>query len=278
MLSVIDVGGGLRGIYGAGVFDRFIDEGINFDLCIGVSAGSANVASFLACQKGRNYRFYRDYSQRKEYMSFHNFIKHGSYIDLNYVYATLTNSDGEDPICYENIKNYNGEFLIVSTDAVTGKSEYFTKNNLSQDNYSVFSASSCLPFVCRPIEINGKKYFDGGVSDPAPLEKAIEKGSDKIILILTKPKSELLSDKRNKTVAKIIEKKYPETAKMLRSSHEKYNSAVKKAMELEKEGKLLIIAPDDCCGVKTLTKDKEKLRLLYEKGYDDAEKAIDFLK
>ena len=45
MTGVIDVGGGTRGIYGAGVFDWCIDNGIKFHYCIDVSAGSANCVS-----------------------------------------------------------------------------------------------------------------------------------------------------------------------------------------------------------------------------------------
>lgn len=85
--GVIDVGGGLRGIYGAGVLDRCLEEDLRFDLCIGVSAGSANMASYLAGQHGRNKPFYDEYSFRREYMSVHNLIRKHSYLDLGYVYG-----------------------------------------------------------------------------------------------------------------------------------------------------------------------------------------------
>ena len=180
MNAVIDAGGGLRNIYTAGVFDRCIDDDIYFDLCIGVSAGSANLSTFLAKQRNRTYRFYHDYSQRKEYMSLGNFIRKGSYLDLDYIYAVLTNSDGEDPIDYPRIARYEGEFLIAATDALTGQAHYFTKKDLSQDNYRVFSASSAIPVVCKPVTINGREYVDGGVAVPVPLEKALEKAAEVI--------------------------------------------------------------------------------------------------
>lgn len=96
--GVIDVGGGLRGIYGAGVLDRCLEEDLRFDLCIGVSAGSANMASYLAGQHGRNKPFYDEYSFRREYMSVHNLIRKHSYLDLGYVYGTLSNAGGENPL------------------------------------------------------------------------------------------------------------------------------------------------------------------------------------
>ena len=67
--AVVDVGGGLRGVYATGVLDRCLEEGVRFDAGVGVSAGSANIASYLAGQKGRNYQFYAEYSSPKEYMS-----------------------------------------------------------------------------------------------------------------------------------------------------------------------------------------------------------------
>ncbi len=278
MNAVIDAGGGLRGIYTAGVFDRCLDDDIYFDLCIGVSAGSANISTFLSKQKLRTYRFYHDYSQRKEYMSLGNFIRKGSYLDLDYIYSVLTNSDGEDPIDYPQLAKYEGQLLIPATEAETGKAHYFTKDDLSQDNYKVFCASSAIPFVCKPVEINGKKYMDGGVAVPVPLEKALEMGAEKIVFALSKPKDFRRSSSRNDIIAKLIRKKYPEAAKVLLESNAEYDRLVDKAIELEKEGKVLIVSPDDTCGVDTLTKDKEKLHSLYEKGYRDAEKIKEFLK
>ena len=97
-IGVIDVGGGYRGIYAAGVLDYCMDQNITFDLGIGISAGSANLASYAAGQKGRNYRFYTEYGFRKQYASLGNFIRKKSYIDMDYVYGTLSNHDGESPL------------------------------------------------------------------------------------------------------------------------------------------------------------------------------------
>ena len=88
MVGIIDVGGGLRDIYGAGVFDRLLDDGVQLDYCLGVSAGSANVASYLAKQRGRNHRFYIEYSKRKEYMSPSNLYKIGAFLNLKYIYQS----------------------------------------------------------------------------------------------------------------------------------------------------------------------------------------------
>lgn len=277
MIGIIDVGGGLRDIYGAGVFDRLIDEGIKFDYCIGVSAGSANIASYIAGQKGRNYKFYTEYPSHKDYMSLQNIFKKGMYLDLHYVYGVLSNSGGLDPLDYEQMSRYDGQLRVVATNAYTGKAEYFDSDDLSKDNYIVLEASSCLPVICPPIKIGDGTYYDGGLSDPVPFEKAFSDGCDKVVIILTKPIEPLDKNKRDLVGAMVLDKKFPNFAKAMREHNDKYNSAVEQAQRLQAEGKALIICPDDVLGVGTLTKDKEKLNALYEKGYGDAEKIKDFI-
>ena len=106
--GVVDVGGGLRGIYAAGIFDHCLDADLRFDLCIGVSAGSANIASYLAGQRGRNHTFYTEYAFRKEYMSLRNFLRKRSFVDLDYVYSTLSDAGGEYPLDYARLRGEPG--------------------------------------------------------------------------------------------------------------------------------------------------------------------------
>ena len=133
----MDVGGGFRGIYAAGVLDYCMDKGIRFDLGIGVSAGSANLASYTAKQPRRNHQFYTEYALRKQYMGLGNFIRKKSFIDLDYVYGTLSNSDGESPLDYVTMCNNRMEFIVVATEAETGQVKYFGKNDLAQNNYDI---------------------------------------------------------------------------------------------------------------------------------------------
>lgn len=275
--GIVDVGGGLRGVYAAGVFDYCLDESIQFDLCIGVSAGSANVTSYIAGQKKRNYPFYTEYPFRKEYMSLRNFLFKKSYLDLDYVYGTLSNADGENPLDYQSIISSPIEFFAVATEAETGEAKYFDKTDLHQDDYSVLKASSAIPFVCHPYQVNGIPYYDGALSDTVPIEKAFACGCDKVVLVLTKPKDILRTIGKDGVFADRIQKKYPHSAERLRNRAEQYNRGVVLAKEYEAQGKALIIAPDDTCGVDTLTRKRDALQKLYEKGYRDAKAIHAFL-
>ncbi len=268
MIGVIDVGGGLRGIFGAGVLDCCIDNDILFDYAIGVSAGSANLASYFAEQKGRNYVYYTNYAFRKEYMSFGEFIKNKNYVNLDYVYGTLSNSNGEFPLHYKKMIDRINEFKIVATDAITGKPFYFDKSNLIKDDYGPFKCSSCLPVACKPYYWNGRSYFDGGLTDPIPIKKAFEDGCEKVVVILTKPKNFFRNNKTDRRMALVIKKKFPNVANALNWRADTYNQELKKCLELEKQGKVLIVAPDNIEGMNTLTKDKEKVKRLYQKGYN----------
>ncbi|MBR4726772.1 MAG: patatin family protein [Clostridia bacterium] len=270
MTGIIDVGGGLRDIYGAGVFDRCMDDGILFDCCIGVSAGSANLASYLAGQRGRNYQFYTEYSFRKEYMSVDALLKTGAFIDLDYVYGTLSHAAGENPLAFHRVRAYQGVLNIVATEADTGLPRYFDKADMSQDNYLAFNASSAIPFVCKPVVINGATYFDGGIADPVPIDRALALGCDRIVLILTRPAGYTASGKTERRIANACEHRYPAVAAQLRNRAALYNASVLRAFELQALGKCRIIAPDDTCGVGTLSRTKESLDALYQKGYADA--------
>lgn len=197
-LGVIDVGGGMRGMYATGVLDRCLDEKIRFDYCIGVSAGSANLASYLAGQKGRNKQFYGEYARRRAYMGLGNFLRKGCFIDMDYVYGVLSNSDGESPLGYTAIVENPADFIVVAENAVTGESKYFTKEDMAQDDYRILMASSSIPGVNRPYVVDGTPYFDGALGDPVPIAKAFADGCDKVVLILTRPAEEPRSPKRMK--------------------------------------------------------------------------------
>ena len=275
-IGVIDVGGGFRGIYAAGVLDRCLEDQVQFDYCIGVSAGSANVASYLAGQKGRNYVFYSEYGRRRKYMSLRNFIFKKSYIDLDYVYSTLSNSDGEYPLDYWKIAENGAEMEVVATDAADGSAKYFTKADIRQDEYGIFKASSAIPMVCHPYEVGGHFYYDGAVSDPIPLERALERGCDKVVLILTKPADIPRSPERDQKLAGMLKKKYPQIAEGLAQRAERYNRGVALARKLETEGRALIIAPESTDGADTLTRKKEILGHFYRRGVRDGGKIREF--
>lgn len=276
-IGIIDVGGGYRGVYAAGVLDYCLDHQIAFDLGIGVSAGSANLITYAAGQRGRTLRFYTEYGLRKEYASLNNFITKKTFLDLDYVYGTLSNSDGEDPLDYAAVMTAPMELLIVASKADTGEAMYFSKSDIRQDNYAPLKASCAIPFVCHPYAVESTLYMDGALADPVPIRKAFDEGCDKIVLLLTRPEDYQRNSKQDRLLARMICSRYPIAADKLRQRAQRYNDDIEYAKQLAKEGKLLIVAPDDTCGVSTLSRNKDNLLRLYHKGYGDGEKITVFL-
>lgn len=276
-LGVVDVGGGLRGVYAAGIFDFCLTEGVRFDICVGVSAGSANIASYAAGQRGRNLLFYTEYPLREEYMGFRNFRREHTYLNLDYIYGTLSNSGGENPLDYQAIQRSATELIMVACDARTGRARYFHKSDLKMDDYCVLKASSAIPFICRPYEVEGIPYYDGALGDPVPVDQVFAAGCDRAVVILSKPRGTIRAPGRDLWFARMIQRRYPQAAKALRRRAERYNEGVLRAMEYERQGRALILAPDDTYGVDTLTKNQGALRKLYHKGQEDARAILDFV-
>ncbi len=270
MTGIIDVGGGLRGIYGAGALDRCLDEGVSFDVCLGVSAGSANLAAFLAGQRGRNYRFYTEFAARPEYMGAQTLARKREYIDLSYVYGTLSNEDGDAPLDYDALMRSPAALYVTATDAETGDAVYFPKAAFSRNDYGILNASCAMPVACRPQAVNGRLFYDGGVADPVPVEKALDLGCDFIVLVLTRPLSYTGESRVDLLAARLLEKNAPQISALLRTRGQRYRHGVARALALAKEGRCRILAPDDTCGAGTVTRDAEKLLRLYFKGYRDA--------
>lgn len=277
IIGVIDMGGGERGVYGAGVLDRCMEQGISFDYCVGISAGAANMITYLAGQEGRNFAFYTHYSFRPQYMGLGVFAKKHQFVDLDYVYGALTNSDGEYPLDFQAALSSGKELVVVATDAKTAQPVYCGLDDMAQDDYAAIKASSAIPVVSKPYPVRGQLCFDGALSDPLPVRKALEAGCEKVVVILTRPKGSYRSSSGDVRLARIIAPVYPRIAEALRNRAGLYNLQLDIAKKYEHEGKALIVAPDNIGKMKTLTKDKSAIEELYGKGFKDAEAIFSYL-
>lgn len=268
MIGIIDVGGGMRGVYGAGVLDYFLDQDVHFDYCLGVSSGSANIASFVARQKERNYRFYTEHILHRGFMGMSAFIRGNSFFNLDYIYSTLTNEI--DPIDYETILASKSIFKVQATHADSGKPHYFSTSDFSTKNCSALKASSAIPVACRPVKVNGRFFFDGGVSEPIPVKKAFEDGCEKVYVILTKPLHILMGPEKFKPLYRLLLRRYPEIVKALDRRSAMYNDSIKELIQMAKADKVTIIAPRETFEVNTASRNIDNIKRLYQSGYRDA--------
>ncbi len=274
--AMIDVGGGFRAIFGAGVMDRMLEDGVHVDHCYGVSAGSANMVSFIAGQKGRNHKFYTEYAFRKEYASLNSYVKNHNYANLDYVYSTLSNHDGEYPVDFEAFEANPTDFTVVACNAEDGSTKYFDKSDVSFDNFDIMKASSAVPVACEPYVIDGVPYFDGGIADPVPVQKALDDGYDRVVVVLTRMQDVLREQKKDIAPARLLKHSYPAAAERLLNRYKTYNDEVALAKQYEKDGRVLIIAPESLYGLNTLSKSYEGLERMYRAGYAAAETIPEF--
>ncbi|KAB7790004.1 patatin-like phospholipase family protein [Bifidobacterium leontopitheci] len=275
--AIIDVGGGFRAIFGAGVLDRCSADGITFDHGYGVSAGAANLTSFIARQPGRNHTFYTQYAFRKEYASTESFFKNHNFANLDYIYGTLSNHDGENPVDFAAFEENPMGFTVVACNAEDGSTKYFDKSRIRFDDFDAVKASSAVPVACEPYVVDGVPYYDGGIADPVPVQKALDDGYDRVVVVLTRLRDVLREQKKDLGPARILQHRYPAAAERLRERYRTYNDEVALAKEYEKDGRVLILAPDDLCGLSTLSKTFEGLEMMYRKGYAAAGAIADFL-
>ena len=268
--SLIDIGGGMRDAFGAGVVDYLLDEKINIGMCIGVSAGASNLTNYISGQRERVVKFYDTYPNRKEYMSLWSLFKTGSYLSLEYIYEKISFPEGEDPFDIESFMKSEKDLTLVATNGITGEPVYFPKSSIRPYEMKAAEASSTIPLICRPTIIDGVPYFDGGVADPIPYKKAFRMGADKIIIIITKRKDDFRDPEKDRIAVKLLSRKYPKLSDAISRRAELYNQSLREAIELEKKGKILIIAPDDTFGVTTTKHPKEYIDKLYRHGYEKA--------
>ena len=231
------------------------------------------MASYMAGQRGRNYTFYTEYGSRRQYASLWNFLKKGSFFDMEYIYDELSRRDGENPLDYPALRDNPMDLYIVAADAATGRARCFEKRNLWQDHYDILKASGSIPFINKPCRVDERLYYDGGLGDPVPMERAFALGCDKVVLLLTKPVDTLADSRQDERLAARIRRRYPHAAEALCARAQRYNDSVARAKEYARQGRVLIVAPDDTGGVDTLTRDRDALRRLYVKGYGEIGRA-----
>ena len=260
-------GGGMKGVYTSGVLDFFLDKGIEFSSCYGVSAGACSLCSFLSKQRGRAFHTNVDYLEDKNYCSLYRLLKTGDLFGVDMCYYQIPET--LNPYDYEAFHRYQGNFYSVVTNIETGQPEYIPIKDMKTDIEAI-RASASLPLVSRNVEIGGKLYLDGGISDSIPLKKSIQDGNKKNVVVMTKEIGYRRKPSSMLTLTKLRYKKYPRVYELMKNRHDTYNDTLDFIEEQVKAGNVFLIRPKTKSDVGRIEKNKEKLTALYEQGYRDA--------
>jgi len=267
-------GGAMRGLYTAGVLDTFMDNNIEIDGIIGVSAGALFGANYFSNQKGRALRYNKKYCKDKRYISVNSFIKTGNIVNKDFAFYKITNE--LDPFDDKTFIKTNKDYYVTVTNVANGNAEYINIKNSTVDNLEVLRATSAMPLISKMVNVNNKLYLDGAISDSIPVDKCIELGYDKIIVVLTQH-----YEYRKKPFSKLAEliinikyRKYPILKDKIKNRYKNYNERLERINKLEQEGKIFVIRPSKPLSISRLEKDENKLQQVYDLGVEDTKKII----
>lgn len=263
-LGMVLEGGGMRGMYTAGILDVLMENEIVVDGIVGVSAGTVFGCNYKSKQIGRTIRYNKKYCKDPRYGSMKSLLKTGDIFDKDFCYNRLPKE--LDPFDYKTFTENPMEFYATCTDANTGKAFYKRCYNGDDKEMEWFRASASMPLVSKVVEIDGGAYLDGGIADSIPIRWMQEKGFEKNIVILTRPEGYRKSKNRLLWLMRIALHKYPNMIKAMKNRHINYNESLDEVFRLRKEGKVLLFCPDAGMDVSRTESDPDKLEEAYRMG------------
>lgn len=265
-IGLVLEGGALRTIYSTGVLDAMLEKDLMADYVVGVSAGIAYGVSYISRQPRRNLEILARFVNDRRYMGLKNLVdRHNrSYFGLEFSYETIPNE--LVPFDYDTFAAYPGGVEAVVTNLDTGKAEYMEVPR-RDEKFLLLQATCALPLMFPIYYLDGKPYLDGGVADAIPYRRAFEQGCDRVVVLLTKPRSFVRGAEKLQPVIERRYRQYPNFCQAMRDRAEKYNQDRVELFQLEKEGKALVFAPDSLHGVGRIEHNVEKLRMLWAEGY-----------
>ena len=269
-------GGAMRGLFTAGIIDVFMENGIEFDAAIGVSAGAAFGCNYKSRQIGRVIRYNKRFAKDPRFCSFRSLLKTGDLFGAEFCYHTIP--DKLDLFDTQAYLDNPMDFYVVVTDVETGKAVYINSDEAGTDALECFRASASMPLVSKPVEIKGKKYLDGGIADSVPIQYFESIGFEKNVIILTQPKD---YSKKPSVAAKIMKyalKEYPNVVKTMENRHIEYNETLAYIEEREKAGAVYVIRPHAPLEIGRVEHNPDNMQKVYDIGREVALRHIEGIK
>ena len=266
-------GGGLRGIYTAGVLDVLMKNEIKVDAIVGVSAGALFGMNYLSNQHGRVLRYNLEYLNDKNYFGFSSWIRTGNIMNEDFCFNKLIYE--LDPFDFEMFNKSKTEFYCVVTNVDTGKAEYVKIKDIEND-MEYLRASASMPFVSKMVRVKNKKYLDGGISDSVPIKWGLKNGYKRIIVVETRVKE--YRKKKSSFPYKLFYKNYPKLVDTLKNRYKVYNKTKDYIEALEEENRVFVIRPSQYVKIGRVEKNKDRVQEMYRLGVKDCTASMSSLK
>ncbi|MFP4199605.1 MAG: patatin family protein [Halanaerobium sp.] len=269
-------GGGMRGAFTAGIIDYFLKNNIYFDYTIGVSAGANNGANYTSRQRIRNKKIFTELVEDERYMGVRNLIKDGSYFGMDFLFHQLPHQIL--PFDYQSFRCSSTTLKVAATECSSGQVDYFEPQKYEQINKidKIFKASSSLPLVASPVEIDGQFYLDGGIRDSIPVKKALNDGYQNLVVVLTREKEYRKTPIKASFLLELFLRKYPNLVDNLKERHRLYNNCLEFIENKEKNDQFFVFRPQKV-DIDRFSRNTEELEELYQSGYNQAAKKADKL-
>ena len=274
--GLIMEGGAMRGMFTAGVIDVLMENGVEFDGAIGVSAGAAFGVNYKSKQIGRVIRYNTRFVRDKRYGGLRVLLKTGNIYSTEFCYNEVPLK--HDIFDFDTYESNPMEFYVVATDIETGEAVYHRFEGRNDHCFDWIRASASMPLVSQIVEIDGQKMLDGGIADSIPVRFLESIGYNKNIAVLTQRKDYQKSKNRMMSLLKLKYAKYPKLVEAMANRHLMYNETLSYIDEKEKSGELFVIRPECDLPVRRIEKDPEKLKAAYEIGRNTAIKQLEKIK
>ena len=265
-------GGGMRGMFSAGVFEAFLQHELTFPYITAVSAGACNILSYMSHQPMRTRKIIENYVGTKPYFSVNNYLRTGSLFGWNFIFDTLPKK--LLPFDYETYANYPGELHVGTTDIKTGEAVWHY-NKRAEIAFESVIASASLPFLAPIVNIDNRPLLDGAIVSPIPIDKAIEAGYEKFVVVLTRNEGYRKKGSVPKLLLKAWYSQYPKLWEAMQNRPNLYNEQLERIEQMERDGKVIIIRPEKPLEIARLSIKPDKLLELHDHGVECGLKAIE---
>lgn len=270
-IALVLEGGGLRGVFTAGVIDCFLDNNISFNYVCGVSAGSCNTLAYVAKARGFFKKCILQTDKRNSFFGVQQMSESHKFVNLDKVFEDYAKQYN---FSYDDFIKSKTKWEFVVTNMETGKAEYMHSKD-KKEVKKMGVASCSMPILTKPVEINGNLYLDGGIADSVPVLRALDKGYDKIVVVATRRKGSFSSVKPHELpIYKRLYKDYPNFIKTVKNRSSLYKKQIAECEKLEKQGKVILIRPT-MQEVSRLESNLDELSMSYYHGYTKAKEYID---
>ncbi len=262
-IALVLEGGGMRGIFSAGVFEAFMLRELVFPYIAAVSAGACNILSYMSHQPLRTRKIIENYVTDKRYFSLRNWLKQGSIFGFDFIFEELPQK--LLPFDFAAYYQYPGILQVGVTDLREGKAIWFGKEAIGR-SFMPVRASSSMPFFAPVVHMGGRDLLDGALTAPIPYEKAQSDGYNKFVVVLTRNAGYRKKKSVPRLLLKTVYHEYPKLWDIMQHRPALYNSQLDAVEELERQGKAVIIRPQIPLEIDKLDIKPDKLLALHDHG------------